>query len=137
MKRADRAATLIALYHAGDLDMTFIASLTDGSVHVAAADADQPEHDMIAWALGDTLTVCGRTFSRNVGGVDMGAVLTSWFADSRLCQQCHAAFGDRAALIFEHNKPQCPNGCPGEPGHGDDGRWYCDGCGWFSPAEDA
>jgi len=104
--RQTRAATLILLVDQGDYDaLGFIQA--SGKVHVIAHGTDWPdaEFDAIAFALGDTWTVCGIRFSRHVGGYEQGARRVGHFEDAMLCQRCYAAFGDRSVLIFEANQP--------------------------------
>lgn len=112
--RAARAATLIARYDNGDYDaVRFIQS--DTTVHVLAPPDFVPERhkelfgggegeQQMRFMLGETWSVCGVRFVRHRGGFEAGARLLSHFPDELLCQHCHAAFGDRGAVIFEVNQ---------------------------------
>ena len=120
--RSRRAAKLIRL-HDGESGPAAIAFLrTAQTVHVVAHITDWPralpeshygDFDAIALLLGDVWTVCGTRIARHVGGFEHAARHVDHFPDDLLCQPCHAAFGDRAALLFELNQPPDPE----EPEH--------------------
>lgn len=113
---AERAALLITGWDTFGEDLRFVENAAGRTVHVVAglgrpAWADHSsggpvDADLVVdMALGTVYTVCGVRLRCNRGGLDMGGRLTGWFADEKLCQRCHSAFGDRADLIFECNRP--------------------------------
>lgn len=111
--RQDRATALLALYDAGDYDA--IRFLRSGDeVHVVSVESPRSARrrrallgedgaDLLSFALGDTWSVCGTRFQRHTRGFEQGAQLVSHFPDEMLCFECHKAFGDRGAVIFELN----------------------------------
>jgi hypothetical protein len=111
-----RAARLITGWDTYGEELEFVENASGSTAHVVAglgrpawADREPPspiDADLIVdVALGTVYTVCGVRIRCNRGGMDKGGRLTGWFADEKLCQRCHAAFGDRADLIFECNQP--------------------------------
>ena len=105
---AERAATVLDHLDRGG-DMSFVENAAGTVVHVVAEATDEagepadPADIMLRLLLGDVLAVCGVTVYRNRGGLEEGGRYTASFPDDLLCQRCHAAFGDRAWLIFDHN----------------------------------
>lgn len=111
-----RAQALIAGWGTYGLELSFVENSDGTCVHVEAGsgkpswaegEAERrkatPE-DLVTLTLGVRYTVCGVWIRCNRGGQEEGGRLTPAFADELLCVQCHAAFGDRADLIFECNR---------------------------------
>lgn len=100
----DRAQRLLDEIRAHGWSIEFVQARTGKTVHVVAADADQPpppadivEHLMVR----RFQTICGPLLRFG----PYGGTLNHAFPDERLCRPCHDAFigPDAQALLFEHN----------------------------------
>lgn len=104
------AALLAALSDAGT-DIRFAENADGSVVHVLAwiepASGEDPRpmtaDGVIDFMLGRWRMVCGVVLDRHRGGFERGSRPTGSFPDEKLCQRCHAAFGDQAHLIFDAN----------------------------------
>jgi hypothetical protein len=97
------------------LELQFVRHRKSGTVHVITPDDpdeigeeyrfDEIPADLaLAFACGDTPTICGFLAHINIG--ETGDVKVSHFDDDDLCHRCHRVLGpDHQHRAFEHPRP--------------------------------